>query len=491
MELRRVRDACLAPTLSLALNQHRIAYAALTVLTLVRLTVAAAAPLAPDEAYYWVFSHALAPGYLDHPPMVALWVRAGTLVAGQTELGVRLLGPLSVALGSVLLMDAADRLLPGRHAGIAAATLLNATLLLGVGSAIMTPDTPLLFFWVAALWATARLLHSGRGAWWLAIGAFAGLALASKYTAAFLWIGIGLWLCWVPSLRRWWASVWLWAGTALGGLVFLPVVLWNAAHHWASFVRQGGRVEDWHPARAAQFLGELVGGQFGLATPLLFVLFVAGVALAARRAWRSRDPAWSLLAALTLPAAVVFVQHAFGDRVQGNWPAILYPAAAIAAAGLDPPRWTRWQAPAVAVGLAFTALVYIQAVTFVLPLPARLDPIARELGGWDTLARDVSAASQRSGAVFVAAGQYGVASELAWALPTDLPVVDDDPRWAFTTLPRLSLAGRTGILVQRARDREPLEWANAVPLNQVMGGRFRLWRVTAADTKATRLPARR
>ena len=36
-------------------------------------------PLSPDEAYYWVWSHALAAGYLDHPPMVALWVRAGTL----------------------------------------------------------------------------------------------------------------------------------------------------------------------------------------------------------------------------------------------------------------------------------------------------------------------------------------------------------------------------------------------------------------------------
>jgi 4-amino-4-deoxy-L-arabinose transferase-like glycosyltransferase len=491
VELCRVRHAGLAPTLSLALNQQRIAYAALAVLTLVRLTVAAGVTLAPDEAYYWVFSHALAPGYLDHPPMVALWIRAGTLIAGQTELGVRLLGPLSVALGSVVLMDAADRLLPGRNAGIAAAALLNATLLLGVGAVIMTPDTPLLFFWVATLWATARLLHSGRGEWWLAIGAFAGLALASKYTAAFLWIGIGLWLCWVPSLRRWWASAWLWAGTALGGLMFLPVVLWNAAHHWASFLRQGGRVADWHPARAAQFLGELIGGQFGLATPLLFVLFCVGVALAARRAWRSRDPASSLLAALTLPAVAVFVQHAFGDRVQGNWPAILYPAAAIAAAGLDPPRWGRWQAPAVATGLAFTAIVYVQAVTFVLPLPVRLDPIVHQLGGWDTLARDVAAASQRNDAAFVAAGQYGVASELAWALPADLPVVDDDPRWTFTTLPRVVLAGRSGILVQRARDRGPSGWANARPLNQVMAGRFRLWRVTAADTKATQLPGRR
>jgi len=38
-----------------------------------RLVVAASIPLVPDEAYYWVWSRALAPGYPDHPPMVALW----------------------------------------------------------------------------------------------------------------------------------------------------------------------------------------------------------------------------------------------------------------------------------------------------------------------------------------------------------------------------------------------------------------------------------
>ena len=56
-----------------------LAAVALAALTLVRLVVAATVPLSPDETYYWVWSRALAAGYLDHPPMVALWLRAGTL----------------------------------------------------------------------------------------------------------------------------------------------------------------------------------------------------------------------------------------------------------------------------------------------------------------------------------------------------------------------------------------------------------------------------
>ena len=142
--------------------------AALIALTLLRLTVAAAVPLAPDEAYYWVWSHALAPGYPDHPPMVALWIRIGTSIAGDGPLGIRLLGPISVAFASVLLADAADTLFPGNRNGLRAAVLLNATLLFGVGAIIMTPDAPLLVFWTACLWAMARLQHSGDARWWLA-----------------------------------------------------------------------------------------------------------------------------------------------------------------------------------------------------------------------------------------------------------------------------------------------------------------------------------
>jgi 4-amino-4-deoxy-L-arabinose transferase-like glycosyltransferase len=469
----------------------------LAALTVLRLVMAGIVPLAPDEAYYWIFSRALAPGYLDHPPMVALWIRAGTAIAGQGALGVRLLGPLAGALGSLLLFDSAERLLPlgapmsgsgagtnRGQAGMAAAALLNATLLAGVGAVIMTPDTPLLFFWTCCLWALARLLHGGRPAWWLAIGLFAGLALVSKYTALLLWIGIGLWLLWVPSQRRWWRSPMLWAGALLGALVFLPVVLWNAQHGWASFMRQGGRVDAWQPARAGQFLGELVGGQIGLATPLVFLLFVMGVGWAARRAWRDRDPACALIAALTLPGVALFVQHALGDRVQGNWPAILYPTAAIAAAGLHNRRWLHLRWPAVALGLAITLLVYVQATGYGLTLAPRIDPIARSLAGWNGLARSVDAARRAQSAGFVAADDYGAAAELARALPADVTMFGVDQRWRLFRLPAAEVGDAAGVLVRRAGSGEPVGWREARLIGEALRSshgvavqRFALWRV--------------
>lgn len=492
MELRGVRHSGLARTL-IAFNV--VALAALLALTLLRLAVAAVVPLVPDETYYWVWSHALAPGYPDHPPMVALCIRLGTWLAGDGPFGIRLIGPIAVAVASWLLADAAECLLPGRQAGIGAAALLNATLLLGVGAILMTPDVPLLVFWVACVWATARLLRSGNAWWWPVIGLLAGLAMASKYTAALLWLGIGAWLLITPSQRFWLRRPAPWLSALLGFAVFAPVLWWNATHEWSSFERQGGRLDTWHAGAGTRYLLELIGGQFGLVTPLIFVFCIGGICLAVRQAWRSRDPAWTLLASLTVPSVVLFVEHSFGDRVQGNWPAIIYPGAVIAAAGLQGRFWRRLFGPAIALGFTITLLAYAQASFALLPVPVRLDPTALQLDGWDSLAAQVEVVRQRTGATFVAADQYGVAAELAHTMPPGVSVVGVASRWDLFNLPPASLVGKTGILVRSTRRGEQFDaspWSNVADIGSVERKRgsetieeFRLYRVTGTTAPAT------
>jgi 4-amino-4-deoxy-L-arabinose transferase-like glycosyltransferase len=454
-------------------------------LTAIRLIVAGTTSLSPDEAYYWVWSRALAPGYLDHPPMVALWIRAGTDILGDGALGVRLLAPLSALFGSVLLSAAAEDLFPGRRLGIPAAALFNATLLMGVGAITMTPDTPLLFFWTAALWGVARLLRTARPAWWLVIGLASGGALVSKYTAALLGLGIAVWLVADPAGRRWLRTPWPYLGGVIAGLCFAPVLGWNAAHGWVSFAKQGGRTGDWRPAQAFGHVLELVGGQLGLATPWIAVLCAAGVWAAIRHVRQGSAPI--LLVALTLPSIAVFLQHALGDRVQANWPAILYPAASIAAVAYA----GRWWRPASGLGFAVTALVYVQAVAAPLPLPRKFDVTLIRLGGWDSLVAQVAA----DHAGFVAADDYGLASILAHGLPG--PVVGAESRWDLFALPQARIAGQTGLLVRSARRAGPPEpgpWRSITPVgavtrsrNGVVAETYELYRVVAA-TDTVRLP---
>ena len=45
--------------------------------------------LDPDEAYYWMYSKALAWGYFDHPPAIATLIKLGYALI-PSELGVRI-----------------------------------------------------------------------------------------------------------------------------------------------------------------------------------------------------------------------------------------------------------------------------------------------------------------------------------------------------------------------------------------------------------------
>jgi hypothetical protein len=275
-------------------------------------------------------------------------------------------------------------------------------------------------------------------------------------------------------------------------LAFAPVLTWNAANGWASFAKQGGRAGAGDAGATLRFLGELIGGQAGLATPLVFLLCVAGAGAAAVAWWRRRDAAALLVAALVLPGAALFLWQATGSRVQGNWPALLYPAAAIGAAALlRAPGWLRLRIPALVLGGMMTGAVYVQAVAAPLALPRRNDPSLARLGGWPDFTAAVAQAAARDGARFVAAEEYGLASVLAFSLPRGTVVVAMDQRWAHFARPAPP-AGVTGLLVRSERRGEgPPLWPGAAPVageagrlvrsrHGIPAEAYRLFRVTTA-----------
>src|SRR6266581_4621972 len=233
-------------------NEARIVRnTALVILALVglRLVAAAFTPITFDEAYYWMWSKSLAGGYYDHPPMVAYVIRAGTMIAGDTELGVRLASILLALPMSYAIYRSAAILFGGARVAATSAILLNVTMMASVGTLIVTPDAPLL--------------------------------VASSFVL-FFGPAILIWLAAVPKLRRWFLSPWPYLGGLVALALFSPVILWNADHQWVSFIKQMGRarIEDFRPA----FIAELVPTQIAFATPLVFILGAMGLHALA---WRS------------------------------------------------------------------------------------------------------------------------------------------------------------------------------------------------------------
>jgi 4-amino-4-deoxy-L-arabinose transferase-like glycosyltransferase len=413
------------------------------VLLLVRIAVGAVVPLAFDEAYYWRWSKNLAACYFDHPAMVAFVIRAGTLIAGDTELGVRVVSMLLALPATWAVWRSASLLFQDSKIATTAALFFNLTLIFAVGTVITTPDSPLLVASAFVLFFLAKVMDSKRGVWWLAVGAAVGTSLLSKYTALFFGVSILAWLLIVPEMRRWLLTPWPWLGGLLALAMFMPVLVWNANHDWASFAHQFGRVtaHEW----TYRYLAEYFAAQFGLATPSVFVLGSMGLSafLTGRGATRSGRV---LLGAMVWPIVIYFTWHSLHQRVEGNWTAPIFPAFSIAAAAaVHEIDWTGgwkklvdWSHKlAVPVALAAIGVIQLQSVTGLFPLgPA--DPTARQLGaGWRQLAAEIDSVRHETGANGIVTTSYPETGWLSFYLPSHPPVeqLTERIRWVNEPAP--------------------------------------------------------
>ncbi len=403
--------------------------------TVLRLVAAGSIHLTEDEAYYRFWAQHLQLGYHDHPPMIGWWVRAGQALFGDTPLGVRLAPSLATGFTTWLIADLTRRLGATRKTAFRAALWYNATLTICLGGMLAIPDVPASLFWAIALWTLARFWEGRNGAWWLATGLAAGLAVMSKYSGLFLAPGVLLWLLLVPGGRAELKRPWPWIAVLIAGLVFAPNIAWNAQNGWITFIKQFGRVAP--HGLSLGFTAELLGAQFLLFTPIMAIYAGRGV----WQAWRERGAEEGvrliLPVATSAPFAAYLLLHSLHDRVQGHWPAPLFGALAICAA-VSAESFGKTLRGRVIRGLT-PAVGYLTAAAafavMALPTPnflGRYDPTI-PLRGWPQFGRDVDALRIKTGAAWVGTESYGVYSQLNDENRTTAPLIaliERDRYWA-------------------------------------------------------------
>ena len=412
----------------------RVALAITLVATLVRLVFAALLPLFPDETYYWNWSRHLAPGYFDHPPMIAVLIKAGTaLFAPLTQmhgwsarLAIRF---FPVLAGGVATLAAAAiaRRLGGGAAARTAAIVFALMPLAASGLVLATPDAPLLAASATGLYAVVRAiqspLHSRASLiWWCAAGAALGLAFASKYTSILLPLSITAAVLIRPSLRARLKEAGPYFACVIAALVFLPVLSWNASHDWMSFRFQLEHGLGTPKGSALKRELDLIGGQLGLVSPIIFAMLAHAVWKILRR---PADDARFALAVVATGSWIFFVYSATRRSVEANWPAPSYvPAVALLAALAYSDAHARWLRRGIVLAGLMVVVIYVHAIVPILPLPARRDPVARS-AGWDGVAARVDEARSARGLSdahrWVGADRYQDVSELAFHVSDQPP----------------------------------------------------------------------
>lgn len=388
---------------------------------LVRLAFAATVPLVPDEAYYWTWSRHLAGGYFDHPPVIAWLIAGGTALLGDTPLGVRLLPNLAGTLATAAIAWTAD-VLAGPRAARFALLAFAAMPVAAVGMILATPDAPLL---LGVAWSLCCVVHAlshpaGSGSatrWWLGAGVAIGVAMASKFTAVLVPMGLTVTIVAVPALRPRLREPGPWLAVGVASLVMVPVLLWNDMHDWIAFRFQlghglGGGAKESLLQRELN----LLGGQALLVTPILFGLLLAAIARA-----RREDPRRVALAGVAASALAFFVFSATRKNVEANWPAIAWVPAVVLLAASRPVERSRWERRGLRLAAVVSTLLLAHVVRPLVVLPGSRDPV-NQAHGWSDLAAAVDSARRAvagsaNAEPLVAANRYQDAAMLAFHLP--------------------------------------------------------------------------
>lgn len=256
-----------------------------------------------DELYYMACGEHLAWGYVDQPPLIALFAWLTRHLLGNSLVAIRI-GCVLVGATVVYFTGALARELGGgRFAqSLGAICILFAPGYLAFDSFFsMNAFEPL--FWLLCAWLAVRIVNGASPKLWLAFGALSGVGLENKHSMLVFGFGIVLGLL-ISGEWRIFRSKWIWIGGAIALALFFPNLLWESRHGWPQVeVVRNAQLYKNISISPLRFVAE----QIAFLGPFALPVWLGGLSwlFAARVAKRFRFLGWAYLSVMA-----VFI---FGD----------------------------------------------------------------------------------------------------------------------------------------------------------------------------------
>jgi hypothetical protein len=223
-----------------------------------------------DEFYYIACSQHLDWGYVDHPPLSIALLALERWLLGDSLPAIRFLPALAGFALALLTAMLARELGGGRFAQtLAAIAVVVAPIYLALGNFFsMNAFEPL--FWTAAAYILIRIVNTGNSKLWLLFGVVAGLGLQNKHSMLLFSFGVFVALLLTRERKRL-LDKWFWLGGSTASLIFLPNVVWQITHNWATveFLRNAQAYKI-APLSRIEFVTEQVLMLHPLALPIWF-----------------------------------------------------------------------------------------------------------------------------------------------------------------------------------------------------------------------------
>jgi hypothetical protein len=316
-----------------------------------------------DELYYAACGQHLAWGFVDHAPLIAIIARLSRWMFGDSLRALRFFPALSSG-AKILLTAWIVRELGGRrYAQILAATAMFLCPIYLTMDNFLSMNAFEPVFWMLCVAISLRIIRTGNARLWPLFGLVAGIGILNKHSMLIFGLAFVLALA-VSRQRAMLQTPWIWVGSFIAFLIFLPNFLWEMRNHWPTIeiLRNVDRMKNAH-VTWAQFIIQ----QAFLVHPVAAPICIAGLwfFLRSRQGQAFRYLGWTycfLLAEFLI----------FRGRIYYLAPIypMLFAAGAVAIEAWIGNYTRNWVKAAVLAPLVFGGLVAAPLALPILPLDA-------------------------------------------------------------------------------------------------------------------------
>ena len=366
--------------------------------------------LSADEAQYWLWSKELNWGYFSKPPMIAWLIHVSNNIFGDYDYSIRIFAPLIHGLNALVIFRLSQEINDNYLAHFLSSLIWLTLPIVGVGSFLMSTDTPLMLIWTTSLLVIVKAYNSDNLFLWNLAGLIAGLALYAKYAA--LYLPLGLIIFYIINFQNE-------KNIKLRGLflfvlnfiiVSLPNVIWNYFNNFHTINHlSSNAVID---APSYSLLGSITFliAQVAILGPLLFIVFL----LTAFNIKRLNKLSIFLLYFIFPVYILMFIQGFFSEA-NANWAASALPAITILCGYF---LSKRVKFAVLTIFSNFFICIFILIVSFngnLIFLDLKSDPL-RKLKGWNILSEDLKDTISKKKSDVVLVDRRGIAAELIYYL---------------------------------------------------------------------------
>lgn len=310
-------------------------------LLVLRIVLLVTTPLVVDETYAIAVAREFSLSFYDHPPL-SFWapVAFAQLTGLEQAVGYRFPSLVFGTIAAALIWRI-GALFGGERAGFWSLAIYAVAPAFTFAGVFVLPDGPLAVGSLFCGYWLVRIVQATDAPfrWWIWVGIGLAVALASKYQAGLIPIGVVFFAASNRQYRHWFLSAGPWVAAAIGLIGLLPLVAWNMSHDWASFTFHTGRADSGlNPVNLVQ----MAVGQLFYLLPAVFVFAVIGL-------WRSftrpRRAEVVLFALLALGPILAFnYVFAYSDESFPHWtmPGWLFAVPLAGVALADAERAKKW-----------------------------------------------------------------------------------------------------------------------------------------------------